>query len=64
MLLASLWRIAYENRYVNLHLSEVYLDESISSNGNNLTLQDYDLFRAAHLSNVEEFAFTTTIFFR
>ena len=64
MLFASLWRIAYENWYVNFRLSEAILDESISSNGNNLTLQGYDLFRAAHSSNVAEFAFPPKIFFR
>ena len=64
MLFASLWRIAYENWHVNFRLSEAILDESISSNGNNLTLQGYDLFRAAHSSNVAEFAFTPKIFFR
>ena len=36
-----------------LHLSETYLDLSISSNDNNLTRPDYDLYRADHPSNVK-----------
>ena len=44
--------------YVSTHnfhilcLSETYLDSSISSNYNNLTIPGYDLYRANHPSNV------------
>ena len=34
-----------------LSLSETYLDSSISSNDNNLTIPDYDLCKADHPSN-------------
>ena len=45
--------------YVSSHnfnilcLSETYLDSSISSNDNNLTISGYDLYRADHPSNVK-----------
>ena len=45
--------------YVSTHnfdilcLSETYLDSSISSNDNNLTIPGYDLYRADHPSNVK-----------
>ena len=43
-----------------------YLDSSISSNDNNLTMPGYDLYRADYPSNVKRLGFVSTIkmFFR
>ena len=46
-----------------LCLSETYLDSSISSNDNNLTIPGYDLYRADHPSNVKRGGFVSIIKF-
>ena len=52
-------KISLLRAYVSTHnfdilcLSETYLDSSISSNDNNLTIPGYDLYRADHPSNVK-----------
>ena len=52
-------RISLLRAYVSTHnfdilyLSETYLDSSISSNGNNLTILGYDIQKADYLSNIK-----------
>ena len=65
-------KISLLRTYVSTHnfdilcLSETYLDSSISSNDNNLTIPGYDLYRVDHPSNVKRGGFVSTIkiFFR
>ena len=65
-------KISLLRAYVSTHkfdilcLSEIYLDSSIYSNDNDLTIPSYDLYRANHPSNVKRGGFVSTIkiFFR
>ena len=65
-------KISLLRAYVSTHnfdiicLPKTYLDSSVSSNDNNLTIPGYDLYRADHPSKVKRgggFVSTIRIFF-